>query len=93
MSYYVSLTFKCHYTAVVLDRPQAVAREDCMKQGLSALLSCCLSRCFPGIGSLDFPEFWHGDRDLYEFEHDRAGVFGKNLFCSKNWGKWAKSRP
>ena len=31
MSYYVSLTFKCHYTAVVLDRPQAVAREDCMK--------------------------------------------------------------
>ena len=24
---------------------------------------------------LDSSEFWHGDRDLYEVERDRAGVF------------------
>ena len=37
-----------------------------MKEGLSDLPSCHLSGCFPGIGSLDFHEFWHGERDPYE---------------------------
>ena len=60
---------------------------------MSVLPSCRLSGFFLGIRSLDFPAFWHGDRDPYEVVHDRAGVIGKNLFCSKKLGKWAKNRP
>ena len=33
---------------------------------------------FLEIGSLDFPESWHGARDSYKVVHDRARVFGKN---------------
>ena len=51
---------------------------------MSVPLSCCLSGCFLGIGSLRFSEIWHGARNPYEFVRDRVGVFVVNLFGSKN---------
>ena len=57
---------------------------------VSVCLSILPSESVLGIGSLDFPELWHGDRDPYEVVRDRAEVSGKNLFCSKNWGNGPK---
>ena len=42
-----------------------------------------LPKCFLGIGSLDFSEFWHGPRNPYEAVWDRGKFFGKFFF-----GKW-----
>ena len=42
-----------------------------MKSSLSILPSYRLFGCFLGIGSLDFTEFWHGDRDPDEVVPDR----------------------
>ena len=50
---------------------------------MPALLSSRLSRCFLGIGSLDFSEFWDGARNPYEVVCGKAGVFGKNFFAQK----------
>ena len=61
-----------------------------MKYGLFILPLCCLCRCFHGIGSLDFSEFWHGARNPYHVVGDRAGVFLKNFFCPQNWGNGSK---
>ena len=64
-----------------------------MKYFLSVCPSILPSECFLGIGSLDFPELWHGDRDPYEVVRDRAEVFGKNFFLLQKLGKWAKNGP
>ena len=47
-----------------------------------------LSKCFLGIGLLDFTEFWHVAGNPYENVHDKARVFVKNL--SKNCGNGPK---
>ena len=60
-----------------------------MKQGLSILLSCRLSGCFLGIGSLNFSEFQHSARNHYEVVCDSC-IFWKNFFCPKNLGNGPK---
>ena len=54
------------------------------------LLSGCLSRCFVGIGSLDFFEFGHGARNPYKVVLDRAGYFRKTVFVPKIRGNGPK---
>ena len=71
----MSLTFKFQSSAVVIVGPFGGSEKDPMKQGLSVLPSCHLSRCFLGIGSFDFPEFWYGDRDPIV---PKNGEMGKN---------------
>ena len=78
------MTFRSQFTAVVLVRALDGSWKDIMKDGLSVFTPCHLSGYFPGIGKLDFPEFWHGARNPYEVVHDGVGVFEKNLFCSEN---------
>ena len=58
------------------------SQKGSMKYGLSILL-CCLSRCILEIGSLDFSEFWHGARNLYE----------KNLMEKLFWPKNLGNEP
>ena len=84
-SHSVSFTFKCQSTAVVLFRSLAAAERilwnrDCL---FFSPVDCLY---FLGIWSLYFYEFWHGARNSDKVVHDRAGVFGKNLFYSLNWG-------
>ena len=61
-----------------------------MKYDLPVLPSCCLLRCFLGIGSLVFTEFRHFSRKAYQVVRGRAGFFGKTFFVSKNWGNGPK---
>ena len=54
-----------------------------MKWSLSVFPFCHLSRCFLGIGPLDFFAFRHGTRNPYEVVCDRARFFGKTFFAPK----------
>ena len=46
--------------------------------------------CFPEIGSLAFPEFWHGAGNPFEVFCDRAGVFRRNFFLLQRLGNRLK---
>ena len=52
-------------------------------QSLSIVPSWCLFRCFLGIGSLGFSEFWHGASNPYHVVRVRAGFFRKTFFAPK----------
>ena len=83
----ISLTSKCQSTAVRLGGPLALA-------GSALWNRICPSfhpAFFHGIGSLDFSEFWHGARNLYEVP-DRARFLEK-LYLLQKFGKWAKNSP
>ena len=82
----VSFTSECQSTGVVLVWPPGVAGKV-----LSVLPSCCLCECFLGIGSLNFTEFWHGARYLYEVTHD-CQSFWQKVFLHQKVGKWFKNR-
>ena len=58
---------------------------------MSILLSCRLSGYFLQIGSLDFSEFCHGARNLYEIRYYTARFFGKFFLPQTLW-KWAKNK-
>ena len=59
---------------------------------LSVFRPVPLPGCFLRIISLAFSKFWHGARSPYEVVRDRAGFFGKNFCCSKNWESGPKIR-
>ena len=64
--------------------------EGSYKIGLFVLPSCCLSGCFLEIVSLDFSDFWHHARNLYEVVYGKATFFGK-FFLPQKLGKWSKN--
>ena len=83
-SYAISLSFNYHSFAVVLVGPWQYP-EGSPEIGFvhPSILPSVWD--FLGIGSSDFPEFWHGDRDPYEVVFDRAGSLGKKIFSPKMW--------
>ena len=81
-SYSIPLTFKCQSTAVNLVGPLTVAKRVLWNRVWPILPSCCLCRCFLGIGSLDFSEFGHDVRNPYEVVHD-SQIFLKNTLPPK----------
>ena len=83
--HFISFTFKCQSTAVVLVRPLAVAVRILGKGVCPSFHHAVFLGVFLRIGSLDFSEFWHSARNPYEIVHDRARVFNKNLFAPKLW--------
>ena len=85
---YSTLTFKCQSTAVVLAIPMVVAGRVLWNR---VSTSCHLSRCFLGIGLLDFSEFQHGVRNRYETVCD-SQILWENFLCPQKLGKWAKIR-
>ena len=65
--------------------------KDPMKQHLSILPSCHLSRYFLGIGLLDLSKFWHGAKTLLKLCVTESDFLEKHFLCPE-LGKWVKNR-
>ena len=66
-----------------------------MKQTLSFLLSYHLSRCFLGLGSLHFSEFWHVAENLWSCAWQSQSFLKKLFLLQKFWEmgrKYARNR-
>ena len=79
-----TLTFKCHFIAVLLARPLAVAG----RIPWNRVCPSSLPECFLRIGSLDFSGFCQGASNHYEVVHDNP-IFLKN-FAPQNMGNGPK---
>ena len=81
--HFISFTFKCQSTAVVLVRPLAVAVRILGKGVCPSFHHAVFLGVFLRIGSLDFSEFWHSARNPYGVLCDIDDFFKKNFFAPK----------